>query len=156
MGHTRNSSCLLSPFTQEHEDTLAGYMVIDAKTGAGGYLIAGGENGGVISAEKRDDLRTVSFFYELLATVTGLIESARIASLIGQVLTLVDVVDRCEPGDARDIIIGATLLSLLLIFFSALLATVFGLVGVVVIFMAISYMRNLMLSSAISARRGCT
>jgi len=146
-----------------HEDTInfhgrpsAGYMVIDPKTGAGSYLIAGGENGGVISAEKRDDLRTVSFFYELLATATGLIENARLASLIGQVLTLIDVVDRCEPDDARDIIIGATLLSLLSIFFSALLATVFGLVGAVVVFLAISYMQNLILSSAISARRGCT
>ena len=67
-----------------------------------------------------------------------------------------DVVDRCEPDDARDIIIGATLLSLLSIFFSALLATVFGLVGAVVVFLAISYMQNLILSSAISARRGCT
>ena len=146
-----------------HEDTInfhgrpsAGYMVIDPETGAGGYLIAGGENGGVISAEKRDDLRTVSFFYELLATATGLIENARLASLIGQVLTLIDVVDRCEPDDARDIIIGATLLSLLSIFFSALLATVLGLVGAVVVFLAISYMQNLILSSAISARRGCT
>ena len=37
------------PFTQEHEDTLAGYMVIDPKTGAGGYLIAGGENGGFLA-----------------------------------------------------------------------------------------------------------
>ena len=64
-------------------------------------------------------------------------------------LTLVDVVHRCVPDDARDIIIGATLLSLLSIFFSALLATVFGLVGVVVIFLAISYMQNLILSSAI-------
>ena len=39
-----------------HEDTInfhgrpsAGYMVIDPKTGAGGYLIAGGENGGFLS-----------------------------------------------------------------------------------------------------------
>ena len=89
-----------------HEDTInfrgrpsAGYMVIDPETGAGGYLIAGGENGGFLSV-------IVAAMLGFLGGITtsgqsgqpmfserlkALARQARYVSILGVISLLIDV-----------------------------------------------------------------
>ncbi len=89
-----------------HEDTInfhgrpsAGYMVLDPKTGAGGYLIAGGENGGFLSV-------IVAAMLGFLGGITtsgqsgqpmfserlkALARQARYVSILGVISLLIDV-----------------------------------------------------------------
>ncbi|EDX89157.1 transglutaminase family protein [Alcanivorax sp. DG881] len=133
-----------------------GYTVIDPHTGAGGYLIGGGENGSDTSTDL-DSLKSWNFFYGVVARLFKLTDSARFSSVFGFVATLLSVGQQCSSRDTRDIIIGATLLALLSIFFSAIIIGVFALGSIfsTILFVIVSQIQKMILDAAISRRRGC-
>jgi len=148
-----------------HEDTInfhgrpsAGYMVIDPETGAGGYLIAGGENGGFL-----DFLSEFSTWYafafsikaELVASPSDANKVAiraiastvtNFLSLIGLSIDIFDIVTAC--GQKGTVLTLFTLLGYLgpllsLMFLAALLPVFWGVVAGVAIALSSRWYKEL-------------
>ena len=148
-----------------HEDTInfhgrpsAGYMVIDPETGAGGYLIAGGENGGFL-----DFLYEFSTWYafvfsikaELVASPSDANKVAiraiastvtNFLSLIGLSIDIFDIVTAC--GQKGTVLTLFTLLGYLgpllsLMFLAALLPVFWGVVAGVAIALSSRWYKEL-------------
>jgi hypothetical protein len=78
-----------------HEDAInfhgrpsAGYMVIDPETGAGGYLIAGGENGGVLTGLGYV-ISTLTYFYGFISSLAQYAGSR--IPLLGQIVQFLEI-----------------------------------------------------------------
>ncbi|MGB2337474.1 MAG: transglutaminase domain-containing protein, partial [Alcanivorax sp.] len=90
-----------------HEDTInfhgrpsAGYMVLDPKTGAGGYLIAGGENGGDLVVDLIDMLATIIGALDHLGVIGDALRAIGKylgggAGIVGFVMGLISLFDKC-------------------------------------------------------------
>jgi len=117
-----------------HEDTInfhgrpsAGYMVIDPKTGAGGYLIAGGENGGDIVDDYLSSLLGLIgvLISEMKAGWSGL--AGKVLGVVGVVVDFFSNLASCGWGVsafiAITVFIYASILSLVFMSVFAIFAT---------------------------------
>jgi hypothetical protein len=92
-----------------HEDTInfhgrpsAGYMVIDPETGAGGYLIAGGENGGVLQFTFVFAVFVIAFFISaVLLFSSGWLILAGIASIVWNMLNFRSWIDGINESNSH-------------------------------------------------------
>lgn len=147
-----------------HEDTInfhgrhsAGYIVLDPETGAGGYLIASGENGGDLLVDLIDMLATIIGALDHIGVVGDALRAIGKylgggAGIVGFVLGLISLFDRCMG--VNGFVATVILYSVVQIALAALVMFLaFSLIGIL-IGVLISVYTNLIVNAAIESLCG--
>lgn len=134
--------------------TGSGYVVIDPETGAGGYKISGGANGGAIT-----DLASLfgwvsaaenSYFAKHLPSLFG-----SLISTIIIVFNLLDIAQKCASVDGVwTVIFSYLLMTILVAFFIFVFETAFGAMAGFIAGFTLNKLQNLGMSNLMN-NKGC-